>query len=89
MTRSKFTTVTANDAKLAGIYCGFGWSNNFVECSFHSNGLVALYLDVAVNAVNVLDGTFETNRGSKNNGCIVTSFFVRSRCDRWKQSVSS
>lgn len=63
MTRSKFHTVTANNAKLAGIYVGFGWINNFVECSFHSNGLVALYIDVAVNAVNVLDCTFETNRG--------------------------
>jgi hypothetical protein len=63
MTRSKFHGVSANNATFAGMYVGFGWTNQFVECAFHRNGLVALYLNAAVNSVNVLDCTFESNRG--------------------------
>ena len=63
MTRSKFHAVSANNATLAGMYIGFGWTNQFIECEFHRNGLVALYLNAAVNSVNVLDSTFESNRG--------------------------
>ena len=63
MTRSKFHAVSANNATLAGMYIGFGWTNQFVECAFHRNGLVALYLNAAVNSVNVLDCIFESNRG--------------------------
>lgn len=63
MSRSKFYAVSANNATLAGMYVGFGWDNKFIECAFHRNGLVALYLNSAVNAVSVLGSTFESNRG--------------------------
>ena len=63
ITRSQFHAVSANNASLAGMYIGFGWTNQFVECNFHRNGLVALYLDAAVNSVNVINSNFESNRG--------------------------
>ena len=46
-----------------------GWINDVLECYFTGN-LIGLYLDNAVNSVNVVDGNFEGNYGV---GVIVNS----------------
>jgi hypothetical protein len=46
-----------------------GWINDVLECYFTGN-LIGLYLDNAVNSVNVVDGNFEDNSGV---GIIVNS----------------
>ena len=37
-----------------------GWINDVLECCFGKN-LIGLYLEQAINSVNVVDGNFECN----------------------------
>ena len=42
--------------RVAGLYIGYGWINDVFQCDFAGRSLVGLYLDYAVNAVNVVRG---------------------------------
>eukprot|EP01044_Picomonas_judraskeda_P006450 COSAG03_NODE_643_length_6532_cov_3.761387_2_plen_630_part_00 len=69
ITRSLFRFADFSGARIAGLFLGYGWINDVLECYFTGN-LVGLYLDNAVNSVNVVDGNFEDNYGV---GIIVNS----------------
>jgi hypothetical protein len=69
ITRSQFRYAAFSGARIAGLMLGYGWINDVLECYFEYN-LIGLYLDNAVNSVNVLDSNFEENYGV---GLIVNS----------------
>lgn len=62
ITRSQVKSSMFTDARVAGLSLGFGWINEITQCYFKNN-LIGLYLDNAINSVNVLDCNFESNRG--------------------------
>ena len=70
LTRSRFTRVGFHDGRVAGFYLGYGWINDIFQCSFSGKSLVGLYLDLAVNSINVLDSMFEAN-GELGVGMII------------------
>ena len=47
-------------ARIAGLMLGYGWINEVFECYFTGN-LIGVFLDVAINSVNVVDSNFENN----------------------------
>ena len=69
ITRSQVRFSMFTDARVAGLALGFGWINEVTQCFFKGN-LIGLYLDNAINSVNVLDCNFESNFGV---GIIVNS----------------
>jgi hypothetical protein len=69
ITRSLFRYSDFSGARIAGLFLGWGWINDVLECYFTGN-LIGVYLDNAVNSVNVVDGNFESNHGV---GIIVNS----------------
>jgi hypothetical protein len=76
LTRSRFTRAGFHDGRVAGLYVGSGWINEFFQCSFSSSpigGLAGLYLDNQINSVNVLDSMFEAGAGELGIGLIVNS----------------
>ena len=48
--------VLLDRALIAGAFLGYGWINDVFQCDFAGRSLVGLYLDYAVNAVNVVRG---------------------------------
>jgi hypothetical protein len=62
ITRSQVKSSMFTDARVAGLSLGFGWINEITQCYFKHN-LIGLYLDNAINSVNVLDCNFESNFG--------------------------
>ena len=70
LTRSRFTRVGFHDGRVAGFYLGYGWINDILQCRFDGRSLVGLYLDLAVNAINVVDSQFEAN-GELGIGVII------------------
>jgi hypothetical protein len=60
ITRSLFRYSDFSGARIAGLFLGYGWINDVLECYFTGN-LIGVYLDNAVNSVNVVDGNFEGN----------------------------
>ena len=69
ITSSQFRYAAFRGARIVGLMLGYGWINDVLECYFEYN-LIGLYLDNAVNSVNVLDSNFEENYGV---GLIVNS----------------
>ena len=53
----------ADNSLIAGVYMGYGWMNDFAECSFVGNVLIGLYLSNNANAINILQNNFEANGG--------------------------
>jgi hypothetical protein len=72
ITRSRFTASAFNNARVAGLYIGYGWINDIFQCSFMGRMLVGLYLDDAINSVNVIDSQFEAN-GDLGVGIVVNA----------------
>ena len=62
ITRSQFRFADFSGARIAGLMLGYGWINEVFECYFTEN-LIGLYLDDAINSVNVVDCNFEENYG--------------------------
>ena len=62
ITRSLFRYSLFSGARIAGLFLGYGWINDVLECYFTEN-LIGLYMVNAVNSVNVVDGNFEGNYG--------------------------
>ena len=58
---------------MAGLYISYGWINDIVECGFAGKSMVGLYLDFAVNSINVLDCMFEAPPGELGVGIVVNS----------------
>ena len=63
-TRSTFSKLAFVNARVSGLYLGYGWVNVIDRCTFNSNGLASLHLDNNINAVQVLNSRFEgSNQG--------------------------
>jgi hypothetical protein len=76
--RSTFVRSGFHNARVAGLYIGYGWINEVLQCSFTGShrvqGLVGLWLDFAANSINVLDSMFEGRLGVgviANEGSVV------------------
>jgi hypothetical protein len=63
ITRSQMVRAGFRNARVAGLYMGYGWINDVLECSFeglgHTYGLAGLWVDFAANSINVVDSMFE------------------------------
>ena len=63
ITRSTMVRAGFHNARVAGLYLGYGWINEVFQCSFnglgHTQGLVGLWVDFAANSINILDSMFE------------------------------
>ena len=60
---SKWKDVSFVHGLVAGLYIGYGWIHNIEGCAFKGSGVAQLYLDRAVNSVNVLDNNFAAAAG--------------------------
>lgn len=60
---SAWRSVSFIHGLVAGLYIGYGWIHTIEACSFKNNAVVNLYLDRAVNSVNVLNNNFAAGPG--------------------------
>eukprot|EP01050_Picozoa_sp_SAG11_P008881 SAG11_NODE_803_length_7098_cov_10.219174_7_plen_585_part_00 len=60
---SQWRSVSFIHGLVAGLYIGYGWIHNIENCAFKNNGVVNLYLDRAVNSVNIIDNNFAASPG--------------------------
>jgi hypothetical protein len=73
LTRSRFIRSSFQGARVAGLYIGYGWINDVVECDFVGRTMVGLYLDFGVNSINVLNSQWEPTKGEMGVGIVVNT----------------
>jgi hypothetical protein len=61
--RSRFTRVSVDGGRIAGMSLGYGWCIYVDECRFAGNGEMGLHTYNAGNNVDVVNSIFEGNNG--------------------------
>jgi hypothetical protein len=60
---AQWKSVSFRHGLIAGLYIGYGWIHTIEDCAFKNNAVANLYLDRAINAVNVLNNNFAASAG--------------------------
>ena len=60
---SQWKSASFRHGLIAGLYIGYGWIHTIEDCAFKNNAVVNLYLDRAINSVNVLNNNFASSAG--------------------------